>query len=76
MSETDPFELTTTDVSREAKRIPETVRQYADLGLIECRRLENGTRLFQRSAIDQVRAISEQRLANRGRRPAPSSKAA
>lgn len=70
MSDTSAFELTTSGLAREAKVIAETVREYADLGLIECRRLENGTRLFQRSAITKVRVIREQRLANRGRKAA------
>lgn len=70
MTDTLPFDQTTSEIARGAGLIPETIREYEHLGLIECRRLGNGTRLFQRSAITQVRVIREQRLANRGRRAA------
>lgn len=43
-----------------------TVRQYADLGLLECQRLANGVRLFKPSAAARVREIRAERLARRG----------
>jgi hypothetical protein len=45
---------------------PGTVRDYADLGLLECLRLANGVRLFKPSAAAKVREIRAQRLARRG----------
>jgi DNA-binding transcriptional MerR regulator len=70
MNSGEPFDQSTGDVAREAAVIPETVRSYASLGLLEFCRLANGTRLFQRSAAAEVRKIREQRLANRGRKAA------
>lgn len=64
------FTDTTTQVSREAIVLPETVRLYADLDLIECKRLVNGVRLFRPGTAEQVRLIYAQRMANRGRKPA------
>ncbi len=45
---------------------PSTVRFYADQGLIECRRLANGIRLFKPSAALRVEEIRTERLARRG----------
>ena len=64
----EPFDHTASEIAREVPVIPETVRGYADRGLLECRRLGNGTRLFQRSAIEKARELRNQRLGNRGRR--------
>ena len=69
MAEID-FEMTATEVARGAGTAAETVRLYADLGLIPVRRLGNGVRLFRKNAVDEVRTIRDRRLANRGRRPA------
>ena len=62
------FDMTVTDISRGASVGGDTVRLYADKGLIPCRRLANGTRLFQASAVSEVKRILKIRLANRGRR--------
>jgi DNA-binding transcriptional MerR regulator len=45
---------------------PATVRLYADLRLIPCLRLRNGTRLFKPSAAALVREIRAERLSRRG----------
>ena len=57
---------TTGSIAREAKCLPETVRAYADCGLVEHRRLTDGTRVFRADAADEVRRIMASRLANRG----------
>ena len=44
------------------------VRDYADAGWIECRRLANGVRLFKPSAVQAVRKLRAERLARRGGR--------
>ena len=64
----EPFDVTSSEIARGAEIIPETVRKYADLGLLPFQRLGNGTRLFQRSAIEEAKALHGQRMANRGRR--------
>ena len=46
-----------------------TVRDYADAGWVECRRLANGIRLFKPSAVNAVRKLKAERLARRGERP-------
>jgi DNA-binding transcriptional MerR regulator len=69
MIDTEGFILTATEVARGARCIPETIRLYHKLGLIEAERLGNGTRLFRRSVVAQVRALRTQRMAARGRRP-------
>jgi hypothetical protein len=46
-----------------------TVRDYADAGWIECRRLANGIRLFKPSAVSAVRKLRAERMARRGGRP-------
>jgi DNA-binding transcriptional MerR regulator len=54
-----------------AARVPcdaSTVRDYADAGWVECRRLANGTRLFKPSAAEQIRKLRAQRMAHRGNR--------
>jgi hypothetical protein len=43
-----------------------TVRDYADAGWIECRRLANGIRLFKPSAVNSIRKLRAERLARRG----------
>lgn len=52
---------TTGTVSRDAGCLPETVRKYADEGLIESKRLQNGSRVFRSDAAKQVRQILAQR---------------
>jgi DNA-binding transcriptional MerR regulator len=63
------FTLTSGLLSREAEVTAATVRLYEKLGLIRCKRSSDGRRLFQASAIAEVRAIHAERLAKvRGRR--------
>jgi DNA-binding transcriptional MerR regulator len=69
-AETEIFDRLIGETAREARVEPGTVRTYADLGLIQYRRLTNGTRVFTASAPAQVREILLKRLANKGRRPA------
>lgn len=52
---------TTGSVSREAGCLPETVRRYADAGLLDCRRLADGTRVFRSDAAARVRALMAER---------------
>ncbi|MEP7314194.1 MAG: hypothetical protein ABI859_16545 [Pseudomonadota bacterium] len=76
MNSQEPFELTVGDVAQadearhEVRIDPGSVRHYAELGLLDFRRLSNGTRLFRLSARAEARRIREQRLANRGRKAA------
>jgi DNA-binding transcriptional MerR regulator len=72
----DQFTETTNTVARavDPPCDPGTVRDYANLGLIEYRRLANGVRLFKPSAVKKVREIRAKRLARRGgRHSAPSA---
>jgi DNA-binding transcriptional MerR regulator len=62
----EEFVETVNEVARGARCDPSTVRVYADAGLVVCRRLANGTRLFQRSASKEVAKILARRLAKRG----------
>ena len=62
----DIFSETTTTIAAAVPCNSATVRDYGDWGLIECRRLANGTRLFQRSAVERVRKLRAERLARRG----------
>jgi DNA-binding transcriptional MerR regulator len=62
------FIETTTSLARTAGLAPETVRRYADMGLIEFRIASDGTRLFRAAIADRVREIYANRIANRGRR--------
>jgi len=48
---------------------PGLVRDYCDWGLLEYRRLRNGTRLLKPSAVERVRKIRAERLARCGRYP-------
>jgi len=62
----DIFTETTNTVAAGVPCNPATVRDYADSGLIEHRRLANGVRLFKRSAIERVRQLRDEGLARRG----------
>jgi DNA-binding transcriptional MerR regulator len=65
----EEFTVTSGLLSREAKVTSATVRRYEKLGLIRCKRSSDGRRLFQASAVAEVRAICAERLAKvRGRR--------
>jgi DNA-binding transcriptional MerR regulator len=63
---TDEYTETTGSLARKAGVLPETVRAYGDMALIDCRRLPNGVRMFRPTAVDQVRKILADRLARRG----------
>ena len=62
----EEFTETTGSLARAAGVLPETVRMYGDLGLIECRRLANGMRMFKSGAAEEIKKIRAQRLARRG----------
>ena len=62
------FTETTTGLARTALVTADTVRLYADMGLLEFRVASNGTRLFPVTAAEAVRRIYATRIANRGRR--------
>jgi DNA-binding transcriptional MerR regulator len=64
------FSETTTAVAQAADVLPQTVRLYADLGLLEYVRLRNGTRLLKPSAAAAVRTIYKQRKRGQGCRAA------
>jgi hypothetical protein len=71
----DLYRLTVRGVAAGADCAEETVRLYADLGLIDCVRIAGGVRLFRLSASSEVRAIKvrrmeAQRAGTRGRRAA------
>jgi hypothetical protein len=66
----DDFVETTGSLARKAGVLPETVRAYCDLGLIDCRRAANGVRMFRADAVREVRRILARRLAHRGGRHA------
>lgn len=61
---------TTTSLARAAEVAPDTVRRYANLGMLDYRLASDGTRLFAFQAVEAVRRICAARLANRGRRAA------
>jgi hypothetical protein len=73
VSKSEAFTETTNSLARAVEPPCDAglVRQYADMGLLECQRLANGVRLFKRSAAARVAAIRAQRLARRGGRHAP-----
>lgn len=63
----DDFELTCSRVAALAGCGENLVREYADAGLLESRRLSNGMRVFRPDAAERVRQIKAERLARRGR---------
>jgi hypothetical protein len=66
----EEFDQSTTDIAHAVPCQADLVRLYADRGLIEFKRLSNGTRLLRKSAADEVRAIRERRMTYRGQRAA------
>jgi hypothetical protein len=62
------FTETTTTLAAFAGCLPETVRLYGKLGLIESMVLPSGVQLFKRSDAQKVRQIMTERLARRGGR--------
>lgn len=63
---TNAYTETTGSTARKAGVLPETVRTYADLGLLDCLRVANGMRMFRADAADRVREIHAERMARRG----------
>lgn len=63
------FSETSNTIAAKVPCDPGTVRDYADAGWLECRRLASGTRLFKPSAVERVRKLRAERLARRGRPP-------
>lgn len=63
----DDFRLTSGLVAAKVPCDQGVVRQYADAGWIECRRLANGVRLFRPSSVEKVRRLRAERLARRGK---------
>jgi hypothetical protein len=66
--EAEGFVETTGSIARKAEVLPETVRLYADSGLLECRRLANRVRMFKPSAVARVRELYDERMAHKGGR--------
>lgn len=66
--EIEEFSETVNTVAHGVPCDPCTVRVYADSGLIECKRLASGLRLFKPSATALVQQIRAERLARRGGR--------
>ena len=64
--EMDDFSETSGSLARKCGVLPETIRAYGDAGLIDCKRLESGVRMFRASAAAQVQKILAERLARRG----------
>lgn len=64
----EEYSETTGSTARNAKVTSATVRLYVDLGLIDCIRSADGTRLLKPSAAAEVRAICNKRLASKSRR--------
>jgi len=58
---------TTSELARQARVTQPTIRKYADLGLLEFIVISNGVRLFRPGQADRVRAIYDERMAQRGR---------
>lgn len=59
------FVETSGSIARAAGVLPETVRHYADAGLVEHVRLPNGQRLFKASSAESVKQICAERMARR-----------
>jgi DNA-binding transcriptional MerR regulator len=66
--ETSDFDQTIGEVAREAGLTTPTIRLYAKLGLLDCRKLSNGFSTYQRGAGAKARQIHADRLKNRFRR--------
>ena len=62
----DVYTNTSGDIAQKVPCQPDLIRQYSNMGLIQCRRLPNGTRLFSAEVVERVREIKAKRLANRG----------
>ena len=59
---------TTSEIARQAKVTPPTVRKYADMGLLDYVTASNGVRLYRAGQAGIVREIYDQRMAMRGRK--------
>jgi DNA-binding transcriptional MerR regulator len=62
----EQFTETTTTLAAFAGCLPETVRLYGKLGLLDSMRLPSGVQLFKRSDAAKVRQIMAERLKRRG----------
>jgi hypothetical protein len=62
----EQFTETTTTLAALAGCLPETVRLYGKLRLLESLTLPSGVQLFKRSDASKVRSIMADRLARRG----------
>ena len=49
--------------AREADVSVDTLRNYTNQGLIECERLENGTRIFNEASIANARELKKANMA-------------
>lgn len=49
--------------AREANCSVDTIRNYSNRGLIECERLEDGTRIFNEDAIAKARELKNANMA-------------
>jgi DNA-binding transcriptional MerR regulator len=68
------FSETTGSVARAVGCLPQTVRVYSDKGLVDYRRLADGTRIYQPAAIERVRELLAQGQArNTKRKPAAAA---
>jgi DNA-binding transcriptional MerR regulator len=71
MEEQQEFSETTGSVARAVGCLPQTVRAYSDKGLVEFRRLADGTRVYRPAAVARVREILAEGMArNTKRKPA------
>jgi DNA-binding transcriptional MerR regulator len=61
---------TTGSIARGAGCLPETVRRFADTGLIDFRRLADGTRVFRADAAGRVREIMAERRGRQSKKTA------
>jgi hypothetical protein len=64
--EQEEYSETTGSLARAVPCLPQLVRKYSDAGLVEFKRLSDGTRVYRPSAATRVREILAERLARRG----------
>lgn len=62
MKKIESFNETTGTIARAAGVLPDLVRKYANLGLLEFRQLPDRTRVFRASAADTVRELKVKRM--------------
>lgn len=59
MQNTKPNQMTVSEVARELCVSEATVRNLEGRGILPAARLSNGTRLFERAAVDKVKTMRE-----------------